>query len=203
MSFKISNVSVTLTKTPGKDHHWDSKCHYTLTESDGRVYRVVRPIFNNISEGDIGKQYVSTSNSPSGIKEFTQKAQKWEAHDHGIPQKFGGHTCYKKAKKTPVKSTSVIRPSTPPVQSALKSVQSQLEIANQNNAHLQQTLQGTNAKIGDLTNLCAELRIQINEKNQEIERLRADINANQGQIQRLAEQVAFLNDTLVRLLNLV
>lgn len=200
MSYRISELSVTLTKTPGKTHHWDSTCRYKLTEADGRIYQVIRPLFSNIKEGrGVGRNYLTSNNSSGGIAKFTGLAQQWEAQDHriGIARmyKAGTKRLIKGPTKTPIAHTPVAIP--------LQSVHAELRLANQNNAQLQQSLNTLNSQVGGLSTICEQLRTQIAEKNQLIDQLRVDLNANQAQIQQLTQQIEVLNTSLLQILTLL
>jgi hypothetical protein len=198
MSFTISHVHVTLVNSPGKKkNYWDSACCYQL-EENGNVFQVARLLFKERREGHDGlnSHYLATENGPQSIENYKMQARCWEAHDRGQPRPAG----YKLVISHKMIRSAPLQQPTPPVQTALQSVQAQLKVEKQNNVQLQQDLKATNAKVGNLTNVCADLRREIEAKNQVIAQLRADFNANQVQIQNLSREVEALTRSLNQLI---
>lgn len=72
----ISNVQRQFFRTPGRKAHYNLTCSYTLTDDQGKVYKVSRSIFKNTKEGDIGRKASKTIRDVT--PQFVKKLTEWE-----------------------------------------------------------------------------------------------------------------------------
>jgi len=92
MEFSISNITRHFTHDSERKAHYSLTCSYTITESTGLVYKVVRTVFSGVHEGhndpyegNIGSKFAA--NYPTITEEFRKRVEHWEAADHGLEAK--------------------------------------------------------------------------------------------------------------------